>query len=199
MKKKNIIKHFFKSKFLLFLSSNIAITTFAISCQDKNDNVKKYDEPTYISKSEVIAEYANDGDTFRDTEKNRYRLKGIDAEEMTVKNQDGTRYATTGKTRKWAEEATNALKEKVEGKKVTVWVAEEDKWKRKVARVFTEDGLDLSIWLVEKSLARMRYIVKGEKDVLGNKVQYGTNDIDFYNKLEQAEKNAQEKKLGIWS
>lgn len=111
-----------------------------------------------------------DGDTMDLENGYRVRLLGIDSPEVG---------------QPFYREATDALKEMTEGKKVKLekdprW--EKDVYGRSLRYVFM-DGLFVNKEMVRKGLARL------EAD----------EDSKYYSALEQAEKEAIEKRLGIWS
>jgi len=112
----------------------------------------------------------SDGDTFtainRDSLQMRIRIYGIDAPE---KSQD------------FGKRAKKALSDYVFGKKVTIDVQSQDGWGRYVSYVYTPDGRDVSLMMLQDGMA------------------WHFKKYDSTEKYSKAESDARSKKLGIWS
>ncbi|WP_371246037.1 thermonuclease family protein [Mycoplasmopsis agassizii] len=67
-----------------------------------------------------------------------------------------------------------------------------DKYKRSVAKVFTDDNLDLAKKLISEGLAILAYFSTNKKDF------YYYNDEKYYKELLQEQSNAQINKKGFW-
>ena len=112
----------------------------------------------------------SDGDTFtainRDSLQMRIRIYGIDAPE---KGQD------------FGKRAKKALSDYIFGKKVTIDVQSQDSWGRYVSYVYTPDGRDVSLMMLQDGMA------------------WHFKKYDSSEKYSRAESDARAKRIGIWS
>lgn len=118
-----------------------------------------------------------DGDTFRLSDGQLVRMIGIDSPEA-----DGP-YTTR---EYYSDEATAALKQLIEGQKVYLEkdVSETDKYDRLLRYVYSTDGRNLNIYLVETGCARA--------------VSYPP-DTRYLTVLKAAEAMARQNRAGIWN
>lgn len=146
------------NKILYFLPTVLLLTLFFARFSITNDS------------REYLVIRAVDGDTIDLEGGERVRLLGIDAPEI-----DQPLY----------QEASVALKEMVEGRKVRLEKEHEwnkDKYGRLLRYVFVEERF-VNLEMVREGLAQLT----------------AENDSKYYSILKQAEQEAIEKRLGIWS
>jgi micrococcal nuclease len=123
----------------------------------------------FVKKEVAFVKRVIDGDTFELENGKRVRLLGIEAPE---------------KNEFYFEEATNELKKLVEGKKVLLEkdLVSEDKYGRLLRHVFI-NGIFVNLHLVENGFANAYFVEPNFK---------------YYSKFLEAEKNAMNRKIGIW-
>lgn len=131
----------------------------------------------------------HDGDTFRDSQNNQYRLYGVDTPEMS--NQFDSFKETTGIEQIYAYEATQLTRKLILGKRVDISIISVDKYSRRVAKIKIGNN-DLALTLLSKGLARVAYI-----DVYPGSI-YETSDYDYYQRLLKEQYKARSNKKGIW-
>lgn len=138
--------------------------------QSVKNTTPKYDE--YIKVKRVI-----DGDTIELENGERLRYIGIDTPEL---------YDPRKPVQCFAEEASQKNKELVEGKLIKFYkdVSERDKYQRLLGYVYLEDGTFVNLEMVKQGYA----------------FSYSyPPDISKQDEFLQAEKEAREKNLGLWS
>ncbi|MGY6171939.1 thermonuclease family protein [Candidatus Mycoplasma pogonae] len=146
---------------------------------------------SYSTKKAVFVTKVFDGDTFTDNDGKKYRIFGINSLEMTTKKGE-SRISTTGKTRYWAQKATNKLIALIEHKTVQIQYVNSDKYDRYVVKVYLK-GQDIAFLLLVQGLYEVKYISDNVADPFFN------TDVAYYKQLLQYQQIAQEAKKGIWS
>lgn len=180
----------------------------------KIDNSKIF-KPNFAYK--ITVSYVKDGDTFTDENSNNYRFLGIDTPETRTKDADGNWIETQGNQFKFGKLATNYTtnltytsiinKSEYDGifpKEIYVVPQKTrngkseitDYYWRIVAIIYIKDIYSkfwcLNDLLVRKGYARMHYIS------LSSSSKYFTENIKYYNFIENAQNEAKKNKLGIW-
>ncbi|MDJ1645538.1 thermonuclease family protein [Mycoplasma phocimorsus] len=188
-----------KLRKILQITSLFFIPLIVISCSQKEqikENVnqikpnidikipKKYDQTIKVLK--VV-----DGDTFYDSQGNKYRMLGIDTPEKT-KQTDNGKESTLGLQHHYALKAQEFLSNKILNKDVQIINITLDHYGRKVVQVFINDE-DLSILLVKNGLAKVAYISKDKKS------RYYFKDTSYVDVLSKAQQEAMIMRLNIWS
>lgn len=166
--------------FHIFYLSVITILTISLIKQNKLNN--KIDPKTEVSQEntskQVLSQVTRviDGDTFEIEGGVKVRLIGVDTPEMN---------GGKSKIECFAQEATNKLKESLEGKKVLLVkdVSEVDKYGRLLRYVYLDN-----IFINDMLL----------KDGYGQISTYPP-DVKFVDEFTQSQKTAREAKLGLWS
>ncbi|PAK21702.1 hypothetical protein CJJ23_01025 [Mycoplasmopsis agassizii] len=180
--KYKIINLILSKKLLKFLIFTIPVFTvvFTYSCVEiKKDTSKDENEITKIIK-------IYDGDTFYDNKKS-FRLFGVDTAELKVEN--SYKYDLGFYYAKQAKEFTSNL---ILNKNIKYKLIKQDKYKRSVAKVFTNNNLDLAKKLISEGLAILAYFSTNKKDF------YYYDDEKYYKELLQEQSNAQINKKGFW-
>ncbi|PAF55343.1 thermonuclease family protein [Mycoplasmopsis agassizii] len=180
--KNKIINFIVIKKLLKLLIFTVPLFTVVItsSCIEiKKDTSKDENEITKIIK-------IYDGDTFYDNKKS-FRLFGVDTAELKVEN--SYKYDLGFYYAKQAKEFTSNL---ILNKNIKYKLIKLDKYKRSVAKVFTDDNLDLAKKLISEGLAILAYFSTNKKDF------YYYNDEKYYKELLQEQSNAQINKKGFW-
>ncbi|MDJ1647572.1 thermonuclease family protein [Mycoplasma phocimorsus] len=188
-----------KLRKILQITSLFFIPLIVISCSQKEqikENVnqikpnidikisKKYDQTIKVLK--VV-----DGDTFYDSQGNKYRMLGIDTPEKTKQTYNG-KELTLGLQHHYALKAQEFLSNKILNKDVQIINITLDHYGRKVVQVFINDE-DLSILLVKNGLAKVAYISKDKKS------RYYFKDTSYVDVLSKAQQEAMIMRLNIWS
>lgn len=123
-----------------------------------------------LKKYEVNVKRVIDGDTFIDTNDNRYRIAFIDAPE---------------KKQAFGNEASVFLKALIEDQNIKIENLYKDKYGRVVAKAYF-DNVDIAEVLVELGYA-------------WNQATFYNAEKDYADKLEKLETSAKENKLGLWA
>ncbi|WP_369085732.1 thermonuclease family protein [Metamycoplasma spumans] len=166
-------------------------------------------EVNKLKKVEILA--IKDGDTFSSNDGNTFRFNGVDTPETRKKESSGAWIETTGQQYKYGTIAknfsanilTNAKEIYVSPQKTKSKANDEtheyfDPYKRIVAIVYYRDKTNNKIYSLNEEIvffgiARMHYIS------LSKSSQFYTNNTSYYQILKNADQNAKNNHLGIYS
>ncbi|WP_406616054.1 thermonuclease family protein [Mycoplasmopsis hyopharyngis] len=154
--------------------------------------------------TEVTLSHINDGDTFTDSNNNKYRFSGIDTPEKWAFNHSGP---TTGMQYEYALKASEFTTNKLTKEAKKIYVVPQktqggqtdisDRYGRVVAIIYYLDQNDkvhnLCQEIIASGYAKVAYISKDP-----NSTFYNSNTA-YIDLLKDSERKARESKLGIWS
>ncbi len=149
------------------------ILFFPISCSNNIKNV-------YIT-------HVYDGDSYFDSNKNKYRLFGIDTPELRDKNLNFTK----GIKYFYAFQAKKKVEEFILNKKVKIQKIKIDKYNRQIVKIWI-NKIDISLLLIKSGLAIVSYID------LNKKSPFYTSDFKYYKTLLNLQYKAYNENVGIW-